>query len=207
MAKTMTPSITDEQIDKAADQLRAAMRKHRMEVRKDVAQKALGVDNLGMRMFAVFCGIAESLANLIVRVVRVNRDCTPEEALKATGRKQHVSADVVSTMPKGRGGKTEVLFFKPRPEAYDKNGLISDDNLEKEFEFVGLKPVDPYSLAQANTDDPAFADTHPNGTHWKDTDGKWCFAAFDRWRDGRIVFVVEGGFGWNDYWWVAGVRK
>ena len=43
--------MSDGQIETAVQQLRAAMRKHRDEVQKDVAQQALGVDNLGMRMF------------------------------------------------------------------------------------------------------------------------------------------------------------
>ena len=187
MAETMTPSITDEQIDKATDQLRAAMRKHREEIPKDVAQQALGVDNLGMRMFAVFRQVVEAMANMITRIVDVDNT-------------------VVTAMPKGKGGKTEVIFFKPRPEAY-ANGLITDDNLEKEFEFVGLKPADPCSLDQVNTDDPAFADTHPNGTHWKNAEGKWCFAAFRRWHGERIVDVREGGRDWSGVWWFAGVRK
>ena len=206
MAETMTPSITDEQIDKATDQLRAAMRKHREEIPKDVAQQALGVDNLGMRMFAVFRQVVEAMANMITRIVDVDNTQTPETVLTAPGRKPYVDNTVVTAMPKGKGGKTEVIFFKPRPEAY-ANGLITDDNLEKEFEFVGLKPADPCSLDQVNTDDPAFADTHPNGTHWKNAEGKWCFAAFRRWHGERIVDVREGGRDWSGVWWFAGVRK
>jgi hypothetical protein len=206
MAQTMTASpMTDGQVETAVDSLRAAMRKHQAEIPKDIAQQALGVDNLGMRMFAVFRSIAESLANLVVRHVDVDNTRTPQATLDATGRRQYVGQNVVKTMPKGKGGKTEVVFFKPRPEAY-KNGVISDDNLEKEFEFVGLSPADPYSLAQVNTDDPAFADTHPNGTHWKNA-GKWCFATFGRWRVERGVGVDRNDDGWNDNWWFAGVRK
>ncbi|MEK7579847.1 MAG: hypothetical protein AAB469_01490 [Patescibacteria group bacterium] len=46
--------MSDGQIETVVEQLRAAMRKHREEVQKDAAQQALGVDNLGMRMFVVF---------------------------------------------------------------------------------------------------------------------------------------------------------
>ncbi|MFA5888674.1 MAG: hypothetical protein WCW47_01195 [Candidatus Paceibacterota bacterium] len=189
MAQTMTASpMTDGQIDTVVDQLRAAMRKHQAETPKDGAQQALGVDNLGMRMFAVFRELVESLANLIIRLVDVDNTRTPEATLKATGRKQYVDAGVVATMPKGTGGPTEVVFFKPRPEAY-KNGVISDDDLEKEYEFAGLKPADPYSVAAVNEADPTFADTHLHGTHWKDENGKWCFATFRRWHGGRRVHV------------------
>ncbi|HEY4508887.1 MAG TPA: hypothetical protein VJC13_01220, partial [Candidatus Paceibacterota bacterium] len=73
MAKTMTASeMTDGQIDTAVDSLRAAMRKHRSEIPKDAAQQALGVDNLGMRMFAVFRGLVEAVSNLIIRIVDVD---------------------------------------------------------------------------------------------------------------------------------------
>ena len=110
-------------------------------------------------------------------------------------------------MPRGEEDEGKVVFFKPQPEVYDKNGLISDDNLEKEFEFHGLKPCDPYKLSQVNADDPAFADERPNATHWKDGNGNWCYAAFYRWYGGRHVNVDRSGDVWDDRWWFAGFRK
>jgi len=58
-----------------------------------------------------------------------------------------------------------------------------------------------------NEADPAFADEHPNGTHWKDAEGKWCFVAFVGWDDERRVNVHRSGLDWNAYWWFACVRK
>ncbi len=148
------------------------------------------------------------LSSMITRIVSVNRTRSPQEALNATGRKQYVNDSVVQSMPKGEGEETEVVFFKPDPSAYDRSGLISDDNLEKEFEKRGLKPVDPYSLAKVNEDDPSFADSHPNGTHWKDSDGCWCYTAFSRWNGSeRRVSVNRHGNDWHDGWWFGGVRK
>jgi len=58
-----------------------------------------------------------------------------------------------------------------------------------------------------NTDDPAFADEHPNCTHWKDGEGKWCFATFSRWGGERGVDVSRRDGVSRDGWWFAGVRK
>lgn len=199
--------MSDGQIETAVEQFRAAMRKHRDEVQKEAVQQTLGMENLGMRMFAVFRELAEAVSNLVVRHVKVDRTKTPQQMLDATGRKQYTDADVVKSMPKGEGNEGDIFFFKPRPEAYDKNGLIRDDNLEKEFEFHGFKPCDPYKLAQVNADDPSFADERPNGTHWQDANGKWCHTAFGRWGGGRSVGVYRGGYVWYDSWWFAGLRK
>ena len=208
MTKIMIASgMSDGQIETAVEQLRAAMRKHRDEVQKDVAQQVLGADNLGMRMFIVFRELAETMSNIIVRHVKVDRTKTPQEVLNATVRKQYTTQGVVDAMPRGKEDEGEVVFFKPRPESYDRNGCISDDSLEKEFEFHGLKPCDPYKLSQVNADDSAFADEHPNATHWKDENGKWYYAAFHRWGDERYVLVYRDDGDWHGRWWFAGLRK
>ena len=58
-----------------------------------------------------------------------------------------------------------------------------------------------------NADDSAFADDHPNFTHWKDSSGKWCYAAFYRWYDERRVDVHRNDSAWPGDWWVAGLRE
>ncbi len=101
----------------------------------------------------------------------------------------------------------EVVFFKPRPEAFT-DGVITDEALEKEYVFVGLVPADPYSLASVNEADAEFADEHPNATHWKDAAGKWCFVTFYQWHDGeRFVYVYRDDYDLNDDWLFAGFRK
>ncbi len=145
------------------------------------------------------------LMNLITRVVTVNARA-PRAALETTGRRLYVTESVVTTMPKGQEGEAPVYFFKPDASAYDKNGLISVDDVEKQFDLCGLKPVDPYRLAAVNEADPAFADDHPNVTQWKDAEDNWCYASFDRWCGERSVDVGRGGK-WSDRWWFAGVRK
>ncbi|MEK7061888.1 MAG: hypothetical protein AAB957_01365 [Patescibacteria group bacterium] len=104
-------------------------------------------------------------------------------------------------MPRGEGKEVEVVFF-------NLGRYISDADLDKEYELLGFKPADPYSLSAVNEEDQAFADTKPNATHWKDENGKLCYAAFDRWFGvERYVRVRRFGIGWRGHWWFAGVSK
>jgi hypothetical protein len=206
--ETMTPSTestattTDGQISKAVSNYRALIEKHAPEFNSESVQKGLGHPNLAGEMLAVFRKYADMFANLITRVVKgINRTITPKQVLDATGRTQYTDKDVVASMPRGQGEDKEVVFFK-------LSRSISDEDLEKEYALRGLKPADPYSLAKVNQDDPAFADANPNSTHWKDENGKWCYAAFIQWNDGeRCVDVDRRDIGWNDSWWFAGVRE
>ena len=207
MNTIMTPSVqkntemTDGQIDKTAVVLGAALRKHREEFNTDAAQQSLGAKGLGPDLLAVFRGYVERFSNVIVRFVRVDRARTPGEALTTTGRTQYTDRIVVAAMPKGNGEEAKVVFFK-----VDRQ--ISDDDLDKEYESRGLTPADPFSLAAVNEADPAFADEHPNATHWKDANDKWCYAAFNRWSDsGRRVRVSRGGSDWDGGWWFAGLAS
>jgi hypothetical protein len=206
MTQIMTATeMTDGQIENAVNKLRDAMRKHRREITSDVAQRVLGVENLGMMMFTPFRQRAEAVGNLIVRTTKVNRSRSQQEAIEATGRVQYTDRKVVDAMPKGEGDEVEVVFFKP--DLSQRNGLISDDDLDKEYELRGLKPADPISVAAVNEADPAFADEEPHGTHWKDAKGNWCYATFNRFSGKRKVYVFRNIYGWSDCWWFAGVRK
>jgi len=84
---------------------------------------------------------------------------------------------------------------------------VNDADLDKEYASRGLIPADPFSLATVNEADPAFADEHPNATHWKDVNGKLCYAAFSRWFGERGVLVYRFGGGWRDRWWFAGLAS
>ena len=202
MAKTMSASklITNGQIENLVDKLRAAIRKHRSEITAQAAQQILGVENLGMEFYEVVRTRVEKIANMIIRHVKIDRTRSPRQALEATGRRLYVNDAVVATMLHGTSDETDVYFFKP-------GRYLSDDELEKDYDAHGLKPASPYLLARINEDDSVFADEHPNGTHWKDADGKWCFASFGRWDDERSVNVVRHDSDWRGFWWFAGVRK
>lgn len=201
MEKNMTPlsEMTRGQIDKAVSNYRALLEKHAGEFNSEPVQTVLGQSELADEQFAVLRRRIEALSNLIVRHVSVNRKRSPKEALNATGRNKYVSDSVVADMPKGEGEETDVFFFK-------LDRYVSDDDLEKEYELRSLKP-DPIAQAAVNEADPAFADNYPNGTHWKDKDGKWCFAAFDRLGGERDVGVRRSRSGWGGSWWCSGVRK
>lgn len=199
MTQIMTPSKTTTagQIDKAVANYRALLEKHSGEFDADAVQTVLGQSELAGEQLVVFRRRVEAISNLIVRKARVNRSRTPQEALDATGRTQYTDREVVNEMPKGEGDEVEVVFFK-------LGRFVSDDDLEKEYELRGLKSADPISVAAVNEADPAFADQRPNGTHWKNSAGKWCYAAFDRWHDARRVYVGRHVFDWSDSWWFAG---
>lgn len=195
---TMTPS----QIGKVQEIVGAACRKAGLPSAsvQHVLEHQGG--QLTTEILAVLRRFVEAVSSLIVRVVTgVNRSLSPQQALDATGRKQYIDREVVEAMPRGEGDDREVIFFQ-----VGRN--ISDDDLEKEYEKLGFKPADTYSLAKVNQDDPAFADARPNGTHWKDESGRWCYIAFHRWSDvGRYVSVRRSGGDWGGRWWFVGVRK
>ena len=144
----------------------------------------------------------EAMSSIIVRRVKVDRTRTPQAMLDATGRNKYVTDSVVKAMPKGDGDgdEVDVHFFK-------LDRYVSDADLDKEYELRGLIPADPYSQGAVNEADPAFADDHSNGTHWKDAQGKWCCATFDRWSAERGVYVRRDDGGWDVGWWFAGLRK
>jgi len=136
----------------------------------------------------------------IVFRVKVNRTRTIQEALRATGHTVHTEEGIVESAPGSEDIEMEISFFK-------LGYFISDDNLEKEYDLRGLKAVDLYSLATVNELKPTFSNKRPNGTHWKDKDGKWCRAVFSKWYDQLRLEIhchnseCEGGV------WFAGVSK
>jgi hypothetical protein len=204
MAKTMTPSkfATGPQIDKAVANYRALLEKHSGEFDVEAVQTVLGQSELAGEQFAVFRRRVEAVSDMIARMVpNMNPSLTPQQVLDATGRKQYVDHNVVVAMP--RAG----LLYDPHVYFFKVGRYVSDAELEKEYELRGLKAAAPDIVAQVNTDDASFADEHPNGTHWKDVNDQWCYAAFDRWDDERDVHVDRHDDGWDARWWFAGCRK
>src|SRR3989344_4353986 len=209
MSKIIAPidEISKEQIGRASDRFAERCRKNGVSLPKSIVQQVLEEEGslLAQDMFEALRVRVERRANMITRHVHVDRTRTPQEVLDATGRAQYTDRKVVDAMPKGEGNEVEVVFFKP--DLSQRNGFISDDDLEKESESRGLKPADPISVAAVNEADPAFADEKPHGTHWKDAKGNWCFATFGHWFGERLVCVSENGSDWDVRWWFAGLRK
>lgn len=203
MVDTITPSektITEGEIGKINELVAAKLRKSNLPSNLVYEILKTKGGELADNLVADLQRMVDAISDLIIRRVPVNRSRAPKEALKATGRNQYVDDSVVANMPRGEGDEEEVVFFK-------LGRWISDDDLEKEYGLRSLVPVDPYSLAAVNEADPAFADEHPNATHWKDSSGKWCYAAFGRWYGERSVHVRRRDDGWNDDRWFAGRRK
>lgn len=208
--QNMNPSeMTHAQMGKISDLLTAGLRKAGLQSEPTQVVIETQGASLTDELVEVIRKHVEGQSNLIVRRVKVNRNRTPKQVLDATCQIKYVNDSVVDAMPHGECDEVEVVFFKPNKSAYDKNGNISDDDLEKQFKLHGLKPADPYSVATVNEADPAFADDKPHGTHWKDSSGKWCVAIFSRWIDGPRVEVRRGGCGWRDRddWSFACLRK
>lgn len=202
MTEVVTPSgpVTEGQIGKLNQNIAAKLLKNKKELPSDIFQQVLGDDTLLDEIYASIRKRVEARSNFITRVVTVNRKRSAKEALKATGRNHYVTDSVVAKMPNGTDEEVEVIFF-------NLGRFVSDNDLDKEYELRGLKPVDPFTLAAVNEADPAFADERPNGTHWKDKDDQWCFATFDRFGDVRFVSVNRNDSDWVGRWWFAGVRK
>lgn len=201
MTQVMTPSeMTIGQISKIQENLGAALRKAGLPQEPSQIVLETQGDAFIAECVSAFRKRVEAQSDLIIRRVNVDRLRLPKAALEATARKLYVNDSVVADMPKGEGEDAEVVFFKV-------GRYVSDADLDKEYELRGLKPADPYSLAAVNEADPAFAEDHPNGTHWKDSSDKWCCALFYRWYDERHAFVYRRVSDWHGGWWFAGLRK
>jgi hypothetical protein len=133
---------------------------------------------------------------IVHRGVKVNRNRTPQEAIAATGRKQNVDNGALVSMPRGVGEVVDLYYVK-------RDCFTNDAAWETYLNQLGLI-CDPYAQAADNEANPAFADEHPNGSHWKNARDEWCFSAFSRWVVERGVGVCLGNDGWIGRWWVGG---
>lgn len=201
---SMTPSgitpITQGQMGKFYDVLVAALTKSGLP--SEPTQLVLERQGAALadEFVAALQKRVDAISDMITRQVTVDGTRTPQAALDATGRIQYTDKKVVASMPDCESGTRTVCLFK-------LSRFVSDEDLAKEYELRGLVSA-PREQAALNEADAAFADQYPNGTHWKDKDGNWCFAAFGQWRDGeRVVSVGRRGGGWSGHWWFVGVGK
>lgn len=205
MANTMTPSqeskeMTERQIDKAVANYRAMLVKYAPEMDSQAVQAVLGQPELADEQLTVFRRRVEAISKMVVRRVKVvNRSRTPQKSVHATKRAEYLNDEVVNSMPRGKQEEVEVCFFllEKFTSAADVQQALADR---------GLEP-DPYALAAVNEEDPSFADNHPNGTQWVDSDGNHCYLAFGGFGGGRLVDCFRNEVGWDGYWWIGGVRK
>lgn len=151
----------------------------------------------------------EAESGIIVRTVIVDRTRGGQEVLDATGRVQYTVDSIVKTMPRGEGEEVDIYFipFSSIPKRFQFKDSITDDNLERALDAMGFRPADPYSLAKYNEDNPNFADTHLNETHWKDEDGNWCSMSFSCWLGVWRVHVRRGDGVWLAGWYFGVLLK
>lgn len=180
----------------------------------DLIKKMLAMQNdaLVEELMAIIRKRVESVSNMFVRRVAVNRARTPEETLNATGRKIEIPDTVylenmrfLQRIPRGKEVEVDVHFF-----TVNHYSNFSSPELDKEYALRCLKPADPYSLAAAIEADPLFFDRQEVGTHWKMHLSSWGFMKFYS-RDGVGYLKMDclmGGSLWSpNSCWFAGVRK
>lgn len=194
-----TEEITKQQITKFMVLLQSALRKSGLKKKPvQVVMKQQG-KALVREWLATVQRHVDEMSNFIHRIAKVVRSRSPLQVVDATKRAKYISEDVLATMPKGKGNKKKVVFFK-------ENKFISPEDLVRKFKDLRLEP-DPYALAAVNEADPEFADTYPNCTQWKDGEGNWCYIAFGRYGGERYVDVDRNDHDWHDDWWFGGVPQ
>ena len=182
-----------------------------MTPQKGVADDQLGqyyrrvsaiADRLGKSLsFQFVMDMLQRIHDGFVRRVRVDRTRTPVQIIDATGRfRGYIDEKVLAEMPLAGREEDDVIVFE-----LDYDPTV--DELDREYESRDLKP-DPSALAQAMTDDPAFADERPIAVYWRNSNGQACYAIFVRWEDdGRGVHVGCSDDRWSRSSRFAGVRK
>lgn len=96
-------------------------------------------------------------------------------------------------MPQGEGDEVNVYFIPTKR-------FVPVNEVHAFLAQYGLVP-DPRAQAAVNEADPAFADSHPNGSQWGDN----CYLTFLRWLDERGVRCGRHGHGWGGRWFLSGV--
>lgn len=200
MSSDMTPrEMTAAQVSKAVSNYRAMLEKHAPNFPANAVQEVLGDSACATAQFNLFRDAVEARAKIITREFVVNLNLVGMAAIDATGRTKYVTDSVVAAMPRATA-ESGVIYFFPTGR------YVPVSEVDAEYEKYGLVAVDPHSLSAFNTANPAFADTHPNGTQWINADGEVCYATFLRYRDERSVDVGRDDDDWRDNWWLAGVK-
>ncbi|MBK7143339.1 MAG: hypothetical protein IPH75_14790 [bacterium] len=201
MATTIiTSAMTDEQVNGGVEILLVQLKRNQRELSFEAQQFVFGHSDLESLWSELLNQSARAISNMLVCQVKADSTRSAQAALDATRRKQYTNKDIVASMPRSEFEKNTVFFF-------NIGRSIGDMELDHEFAVRNLIPADAFSLAAVNEADPTFADQYPNGTHWRDTSGNWCFARFNRWGIERDVDVFCNEDGWEDFWWFAGLRK
>jgi hypothetical protein len=201
MSPSVSPTpITAGQIGKIQELIGAGLRKSRLQSQPVQELLETRADLLVDTIVEFIQRRAEEISSMLVHhVENVDRGVSAYDLLKLTQRKLHVEHPLANSLPRDGRESDDVFFFRiPR-------GTRNID-LEQVFAKRGLKPADPYALAQVNLDDEAFSGRYPNATYWRDEMGRFVGLAFYE-KDGARSIIVDSSDGvWHDQWWLAGVR-
>lgn len=211
MSKAVSPfaQITDGQVRHLNELFGAALKKSSLNcgLLQEVIYRQSG--QLVQELVSVVERFGQKLGKEVVVLAKTNRNRSPLQVILDTKRECYTEEDVVESMPGIKDGpgedSVEVVFFQVESPG-------GHDEVAKECDRRGLKPVDPYLLASVHEENPMFADEMPNFTHWKNNQGKWCYIAFSTMKNpvNRCVLVSDGEIlegSKKKYAWFAGVRK
>ena len=146
----------------------------------------------------------------VSRLVRVDRDCAPQDVINIPGCEKCINLEVLASVPVHNCGCgmeiVEVVFF------HLVGHRVTEEDVETERTARGLKK-DVYAQLAVNKADPTFMNKYPNAVCWENRDGKCCMIANveDPEDHSRMVFVdYKTGEFWfgtpTGGWWFAGVR-
>jgi hypothetical protein len=209
---TSSDRIEDDQVREFQELLGAALRRSDLSI--ELARRLLQTqsDPLVADLLQTLRRHAEAKADMIVRRARMTRDHISDyragNGLYFAGRELRVRDDwLIKHFPRWAGPKeVDVSFFKV-------GRVISNDDLEGEYERRGLQSAHPQFILAANYVDPPFADTYPNGTHLRDADGRWWYVSCYSSGQPRstlyspYVDVSYVSQNWTEKWWFAGIPK
>ena len=192
-ATTKSETITPGQIGQINDRLATKLRESGLSS-EGVQRVLMAPGGAAINaMVAAFRSHVDAMSEIIVRRVKVDRERTPQAVIDATKRKQYINSTVLAAMPKGEGDEVDVHFVPTKR-------YVPAAEVPAFLAQYGLVP-DPRAQAAVNEEDPAFADTYPNGSQWGDN----CCLAFDRWGGERSVHCSRVDDDWLGGWFLAGV--
>lgn len=204
-ASNPSTSLSDEKVGRFLDLLRPEVKG--LGVSEEDFQKNYIEGEKNLRIKSRFRKLlqeisAEALNTMVVVVKRVDYTQTPQQAISAMGREEYLTNSVVETMPRlGEGIEENVEAVCFKLNRYETPKAVAQEFADRELD------PDPYLQAALNEEDPAFADTYPNGTQW-DLDGNTAsYLTCNEWDGERDAHCARRGHKWGGLWWFVGRRK
>lgn len=208
MAKIMTASsfedtvMNDDQRKTLVNQVEDAIRKNSSKIPKDAAQFALGVNNLGRRLYSVFEEISMASIGMVKRSVTIP-DFPIEAAIRNGRDPVWTSIDGSLAIPTFPKKKVDLCYFLLRKKS------TCCEEIEYIYRLLDLYPC-PSGNAYDNYLNPEFSGRFSNGCLWRDLNGDFCSLHFyEPDNKSRAVFLgrEESYQRFGEGTLFAGVRK